>query len=73
MNFGLSNLKNAVPAKIGWLLGVGGSITTAMAAINVLYPTIITEHVMAETGKLFALIGIIAPFFGIKKDNELIP
>lgn len=60
------NLKKDVPAGIGWVLGISGGIMTALAGINVLYPTIVTEHIIAECGKVFALVGIIAPFFGVK-------
>ena len=69
MNFGIENIKTAIPASIGWVLGISGSIMTALAGINVLYPTIITEHIIAEAGKIFGLVGILAPFFGVKKEQ----
>lgn len=68
VQFGFSQLKNVVPSFVGHILAIGGTIMTALAAIQTLYPNLITDHIIAETGKVIALVGILAPFFGVKKD-----
>lgn len=69
VQFGFSQLKNVVPSFVGHILAIGGTIMTALAAIQTLYPNLITDHIIAETGKVIALVGILAPFFGVKKET----
>jgi hypothetical protein len=68
VQFGWSQIGKVVPSFIGQILAIGGTIMTALAAIQTLYPLVITDHIIAETGKVIALVGILAPFFGVKKD-----
>ncbi|WP_295668764.1 hypothetical protein [uncultured Mucilaginibacter sp.] len=73
INISLKNFKDTVPAIVGQVLGSSAAILTALAAISQLYPTIVTEHLIAECGKLLALLTIIAPFIGVKKPETVDP
>jgi hypothetical protein len=70
IKIGFSQIKKEVPAVVGWVVGSSAAVMTALAALNAIYPAIITEHIVAEAGKLLGAIGIISPFFGVKKTTE---
>jgi hypothetical protein len=71
INISFKNFKDTVPAIVGQVLGSGAAILTSLAAIGQLYPTIVTEHLIAECGKLLALLTILAPFIGVKKPDAV--
>jgi hypothetical protein len=73
VSFGISQLKEKTPEVIHWISVTGASVVTAMAALQLLYPDIFTEHLIAETGKAVAAIRIVGQFFGVKETtNETI-
>ena len=70
ITFGLSQFKQETPKIIHWLSVTGASVVTAMAALQLIYPQIFSEHLIAETGKVVAAIRIIGQFFGVAPDTE---
>lgn len=70
ITFGFSQLKEKTPDFIHWISITGASVVTAMAALQLLYPQYITEHLIAETGKAVAAIRIIGQLFGVKDEGK---
>jgi hypothetical protein len=70
ISFGISQLKEETPKIVHWLSITGASLVTAMAALQLIYPQYITEHLIAETGKAVAAIRILGQFFGVAPDTE---
>lgn len=65
IKFGFSQIRNKTPQFVHWITVSGAGIMTALAALQALYPLYITDHLIAETGKILAAIRIICQLFGI--------
>lgn len=70
ITFGISQLKAETPKFVHWVSVTGASLITLMAGLQTIYPQYISDHMIAETGKILAAFRLLAQFLGYKKEVE---